>query len=206
MKQCTDKEWKHCQVEKRTCVGCFYKTEEWKDIKEYEKTYQISDFGRVKSLKFGKEKILKLKKNSGGYLEVLLYGKQSKKTYRVHRLVAEAFIPNPNNLPEVNHIDGNKENNNIYNLEWVTGSENKKHAYKTGLMGTTERIRKKCIENGKKTCKAICQFDLNGNFIKKWESQSEASRVKRIHRVSILNCLKNKTKTAGGFIWKYCDK
>lgn len=165
--------------------------------------YQVSDFGRIKSLKFMKEKILKLKKTSGGYLHVLLYKDGKNKDHRAHRLVAQSFIPNPENKPEVNHIDGNKENNNINNLEWVTGTENKKHAYKIGLRGTTEKVRMMCVENGKKACKPIHQFDKNGNFIKEWNSQTQASNELGIIRTSIGNCLRHRNKTAGGYKWEY---
>ena len=115
----------------------------WKEIKDYP-NYQISNLGRIKALKFysnihkryyDRELLLKEKKNSHGYKFISLgCGKRgTRKNIAIHRLVAEAFIPNPNNLPEVNHIDGNKLNNNIDNLEWCTRSENMLHAYKLGL-------------------------------------------------------------------------
>lgn len=113
--------------------------EEWKDIKGYEGKYQVSNLGRVKSLKrlatnnhWIKEKILNesgKKKTRDGYLMVSLAGK----TFRVNRLVAETFIPNPLNKLSVNHIDGDKTNNRVDNLEWVTLSENMRHAYKNKL-------------------------------------------------------------------------
>lgn len=113
----------------------------WKDIKGFEGYYQISSWGRVRSLdryvpdcfdskRIAVGQILKPYKTKKGYLKITLY-KNSKQVYkkcRVHRLVAEAFIDNPNCLPEVNHKDGNKENNSITNLEWCTGEENRKHA------------------------------------------------------------------------------
>lgn len=203
---CTDNEWKHCRVEKMTCIGCFFKEELWKDIKEYEGIYQVSNLGRIKSLKFMKEKILKPKKTSKGYLQVLLYKNGKRKYFRIHRLVAETFVPNPYNKPEVNHIDGDKENNKENNLEWTTIQENRKHAYKIGLRGDRESIRKMCIKNGKKACKAICQFDIKGNFIKEWESQTKASMHLNINRTSIGNCLKNRNQTAGGYVWKFKEE
>lgn len=98
--------------------------EEWKDIEGYEGLYQVSNLGRVKSLWFDKEKILKAYKNRYGYLCIGLckYGK--KKTYKIHRLVASAFIENSNNYPEVNHKDEVKTNNNVNNLEWCTREYN----------------------------------------------------------------------------------
>ena len=118
--------------------------EVWKDIEGYEGLYQVSTCGNIKSLakprKNGngrcyiqKEKLLKQSFTSTGYKKVELYKDGKRKSFKVHRLVAIAFIPNPDNKPEVNHIDGNKINNNIDNLEWVTSSENTIHAYETGL-------------------------------------------------------------------------
>ncbi len=106
--------------------------ETWKDIKGYEDLYQISSFGRVKSLHYGKMKILKLV-SIKGYYYINLSKDNNVKKYRVNRLVAEAFICNQNNKNQVNHKDGMKKDNNINNLEWMTGSENQKHAFKKGL-------------------------------------------------------------------------
>jgi hypothetical protein len=116
--------------------------EKWKDIKGYEGCYQISDAGHVKSV----ERTYKTKKsirvvpekiraliNVHGYLYCALWKDNKQQRYAVHRLVALAFIPNPDNLPMVNHLDGDKTNNNVFNLEWCNGSENNLHAYKTGL-------------------------------------------------------------------------
>lgn len=115
----------------------------WKEIKDYP-NYQISNLGRVKTLKYysnihkkyyDRELVLKEKINSHGYKFIGLgCGKRgNKKNFAIHRLVAEAFIPNPNNLPEINHKDGNKRNNRAENLEWCTRSQNMLHAYKLGL-------------------------------------------------------------------------
>jgi len=115
----------------------------WKDIRGFEGVYQISNLGRVKSLRRVKkrsdgikhttsEKILKVHKNQKGYLFLSLVG-EKKKMYKVHRLVAKTYIPNHGNKPCVNHVDGEKANNSVENLEWVTYSENSIHAYGTGL-------------------------------------------------------------------------
>lgn len=115
----------------------------WKDIRGYEGLYQVSNLGRVKSLermtsqnKHLKEKLTCLNKLSHGYNNVGLCKQGKTKAFYVHRLVAEAFIPNPENKPQVNHIDGCKTNNKVDNLEWVTQSENMQHAYRTGLLKT----------------------------------------------------------------------
>lgn len=128
--------------------------EVWKDIKDYER-YQISNYGRIRrkatmrnvgiknvSKVFREEKILKPLKLTKGYLGIVLYSDNVKaKTFKIHRLVALSFIPNPNNLPQVNHIDGNKENNCVTNLEWITNTENQRHAIKNGLVDLELRKR-----------------------------------------------------------------
>ena len=110
----------------------------WKDIKGYEGLYQISNTGKIKSLErykdnhskkqLVKEKIRKQIISKTGYYTCMLTKNGNLKLFKVHRIVAEAFIPNPNNYPIINHIDGNKLNNNVSNLEWCTRSENQKHA------------------------------------------------------------------------------
>ena len=118
--------------------------EVWKDIEGYEGRYQVSNCGRIRSfLTKGVRNnveiydenyhIMKPVHNIFGYCVVRLYKNDGGKAFAVHRLVARAFIPNPNNLPQVNHIDGNKQNNNSNNLEWVTAKENIAHSFSTGL-------------------------------------------------------------------------
>ena len=117
--------------------------EVWKPVKGYEELYEVSDMGNVKALRrtvnSGKchrtweEHFIKFAVDGSGYFRTNLAKDGVNKTVKVHRLVAEAFIPNPLNLPEVNHIDGNKQNNCVENLEWCSHSENLKHAVKTGL-------------------------------------------------------------------------
>lgn len=103
--------------------------EKWKFIRGYEGIYEVSDLGNLRS----KHGMLK-PSMSGRYSQIHLYKLGERKGFQVSRLVALAFIPNPENKPEVNHIDGNRSNNKCSNLEWVTSSENKKHAYRVGLM------------------------------------------------------------------------
>jgi len=143
--------------------------EEWKDVQGYEGSYQISDYGKVKSLqrkvntrnvggRISKEKILKSSLNAYGYPLVVLCCNNIRTTTLVHRLVAKAFINNLNNCPQVNHKDGNKQNNKLENLEWVTQSENEKHAYRTGLK--SKRGEKNCF--AKLTQKAV--MDIRGKI------------------------------------------
>jgi hypothetical protein len=105
----------------------------WKDIKDYEGLYQVSNLGKVKSLKFGKEKILKPGKSKKGYLAVVLCDNTIRKTFKVHRLIALTFIDNLHNKPQINHINGIKLDNRVDNLEWCTNGENGKHAFDNGL-------------------------------------------------------------------------
>jgi len=113
--------------------------ENWKDIKGYEGLYQVSDHGRVKSFKrLGTpERIRKPFPDRYGYLKLNLFKNYKASCRKPHRLVAETFIPNPENKETVNHIDGNKENNHVSNLEWSTMDENMQHAKQTGLINTS---------------------------------------------------------------------
>lgn len=109
----------------------------WKDIKGYEGIYQVSNYGRVKSLNYNKtnrEGFMSFNNNGTGYLQVCLTKDKKYKKKLVHRLVAKAFIEKPIDKNYINHIDGNKSNNHVENLEWVTRSENQKHAYANGLI------------------------------------------------------------------------
>lgn len=170
----------------------------WKDIAGYEGLYQINNYGDVKSLNYGntkKEKILK-PHNNDGYYDVTLYKHGKHKQYKIHRLVAQNFIPNPKNKPQVNHKDGNKINNNVNNLEWVTNSENIKHAFKTNL-------HKKYYGSDHNNAKKIKQYTLEGKFIKEWGSIVEASIYYKTTKENIFSCLKHKSKTAKGYKWEY---
>ena len=147
--------------------------EEWRDVKGYEGLYQVSNMGRVKSITFRnnkiekpKEKMLYMRVSKDRRVAVCLYNKGKKKMCSVHRLVAKAFIENPDNLPEVNHIDGNPSNNYVTNLEWCDDSYNKIHAYWNGLTklkNINDRHKKPVIRSdGKKyDCAYSVAKDLN---------------------------------------------
>ena len=155
------------------------------DILGYEGLYKVSNFGRVYSTK--RNKCLKPGELKSGYLVVVLCKDAVTKTIRVHRLVAEAFVPNPNNLPQVNHIDEDKTNNAAYNLEWCTASYNRRYS-------------------AHKTNKPVAQL-ANGKVISIYKSVNEASRVAGISCAAICNCCNNKPnfKTAGGYTWRYLN-
>lgn len=122
--------------------------EVWKDIEGYEGLYKVSNLGNIHSIK--SHYILKGSIDTMGYRIVNLSKNKTNKHFYIHRLVAKAFIPNPDNKPQVNHIDGNKLNNNITNLEWVTGKENIRHASKNNLLQKNKKIYNKIkeIDNG----------------------------------------------------------
>lgn len=171
----------------------------WKPIPGYEGLYEVSNKGNVRSLNYmhtGKWKTIKLIKHKNGYLMVCLCKDGKIKQASVHRLVASAFIPNPDNLPQVNHKDENKLNNSVDNLEWCDGAYNMKYGTRQ------ERITKSNTNNPKKS-KPILQFDLEGNLIMKWESLNEVMRQTGVGAGNISNCARGKVKTAGGYVWKY---
>lgn len=134
---------------------------------------------------------------------LVLYNNGVGKSYRAHRLIAEHFVDNPNNLPQVNHKDGNKTNNKANNLEWCTCQDNIKHSWKLGLKVITKEIRNQWTQLGKNNAKPILQYDLENNFIREWESASEAGRCLKIPQQSIVACLKGRMKQAGKYLWKY---
>ena len=164
--------------------------EVFRDIPGYEGLYQVSNLGNVKSLgngdnknNVGKERMLKLQKDKDGYLTVFLSIHNYKRLHKVHRLVALAFLPNPNNYPQINHKDKNKSNNNVDNLEWCTAQYNVDYS----------------------VSKPVNQYSLDGIYIATYKSIKEASRTTGTDQTGIVQCCKGKLKTSGGFIWKYVN-
>ena len=166
----------------------------WKPILNYEGLYEVSNWGRVKSLKFGKERILKPGTNKYGYLIVILCKNGKVKSFSVHRLVAEAFLPNPHNYPCVNHKDECKTNNNVNNLEWCTYTYNNNYGTKI------ERISKN--RDTSKYFKPILQYTLDGVFVREWKSIAEAGR-NGFNQGHITDCCRGKRKYHKDCIWKY---
>lgn len=175
--------------------------EVWKDIEGYEGLYKISNLGRVKSLpkphKFvhgfylTKEKILspRVCGTQRGYLSVALQREGEYKQVKIHRLVAQAFIPNHNNLKEVNHIDENKGNNKADNLEWCTRS------YNVNYGSGNEKRRLKQTE-------VVQQFTINGELVNEYNSFAEAAKAIYGCSANISHCVNGDTKEYKGFIWK----
>lgn len=160
----------------------------WKDIKGYDGLYQVSNFGRIKRVTTGR--ILKGSKDSIGYIRVNLHKNNIPSTEKVHRLVAEAFIPNLENKPQVNHRDEDKTNNMASNLEWMTAKENINH-------GTcTQRI-------SKSNSVPIIATNVKTGKHKDFYGLRECSRQLGLSHGNISQCLNGKRKTVGGFILKY---
>lgn len=166
----------------------------WKDIEGYEGLYQVSNMGRVRSLR--RNIILKSRIERNGYESVKLTVNNIPKDYSIHRLVAMAFIPNPDNLPQVNHKDENKTNNCMENLEWCTQEYNQNYG--------TINIRKSQKQlNHKNKSKIVLQYSLDGTFIKEWESIRDVQRMTGYDSSHISRCCRGKHAYAYGYLWKY---
>ena len=173
-------------------------TEIWLPIEGYDGTYEVSSEGRVRSLNYlhtWRTQVMKPKMSSNGYLYVVLCKDGEQKQYRVHRLVTEAFLLNPDNLPQVNHKDENKANNAVTNLEWCTAKNNCNHGTRNARVSTA-------MTNGKLS-KPVQQLSLDGVLVALWPSLHEAWRQTAITCQSISGCCKGKYRTAGGYVWKY---
>lgn len=166
-------------------------------IKGYE-NYEITDNGEVINTKTGR--VLKSGKNTCGYLHVVLCKNGKTKIKRIHRLVAEAFIPNPDNLPCVNHKDENKTNNCVENLEWCT------HEYNTNYGTGIERRSKKItgVYNTKNS-KPILQLRKDGSLVRVWPSAYEVQRQLHFNQGGINQCCLGKRYSAYGFKWCYAN-
>lgn len=160
----------------------------WKDIEGYEGLYQVSDLGRVKSSYT--DRILKGSKHITGYLVVNLYKNNIGSTKRIHRLVAQAFIPNLENKSDVNHIDENKTNNKVSNLEWMTTKENINHGTRNERMAKTNSI-------------PIIATNLTTGESTKFNSTNECTRQLGLNSGNITSVLKGRRRQTGGYTFKY---
>ena len=179
--------------------------EKWRDIAGYDGLYQVSSEGRIRR----DGRIRKLSIDRGGYCNVSLSRHSVQRTLKVHRLVAVAFIPNPEGKKTVNHKDGNKKNNRVDNLEWATQSENIIHANKTGLRAVTDAQREAARATGKRTCqtnrrrKAV--FCVKDGIRQEFESAHAGARYVSGGPSPIVACCKGKKKTYKGFEWGYSN-
>ena len=167
----------------------------WKDIEGYEGLYQVSNMGRVRSLTRNNI-ILKKTITNRGYERVPLYKNKKSKLFRVHRLVANAFIPNPDNLPQVNHKDENKLNNCVDNLEWCTQEYNQNY-------GTISIRKSQKLLNHKNESKIVLQYTLDGTFVKEWKSIKDVQRNLGFDHANISKGCRGKQAHGYSYIWKY---
>ena len=168
-------------------------SETFRQVSGYEGLYLISDKGRVISER--KQKIMRNGHNKCGYSFVILFKGGKSKLCLVHRLVAEAFIPNPDNLPCINHKDENKDNNSVENLEWCTHQYNCNYGTRNERAGNRKR-------NGK-LAKPVRQYSLDGEFIKDWPSAIEVTRQLGFNQGGISRCCLGQIVQAYGYKWEY---
>lgn len=159
----------------------------WKPIENYP-DYIVSNQGNVKSLKNNQERLMKGSRDKDGYYFIGLYNNGIRKFYAIHKLVAEAFLPNTENKPCIDHINTDKNDNRVENLRWCTQKENLNNPL-----------------SFKKRFRPVLQFDTEGNFINKWESIKDAQVGLNIISKNISCCCKQKVKLVGGYIWRYYD-
>lgn len=189
------------------------------DIKGYDGRYKIGNKGTIIGISRSndnryknKQWILKQYEDRKGYMYVTLQRKKRRKTIKVHRLVAEHFIENKNNYPCVNHIDSNRKNNDVSNLEFCTHKQNTQWALKTGRFDNMKKLNSERMKGNKLngyiyaneiTKKKIIQCDLDDNFIKEYQSISEASRQTGITITGISYCANGIRKSGGGYLWRF---
>lgn len=178
----------------------------WMPVKGYECKYEVSNYGNVVSLNYrqtGERHPLSIKTGKDGYLRVTLCKKCICKSILVHRLVAEAFIPNPENKPFVDHIDTDRKNNCVLNLKWCNRKENANNPITLKRMGDNLRNLKRIYgeQIAKKRKIKVAQYTLDGKLVKVWDSAKDAEISMSIS--NICDCCKGNRKTAKGYIWKY---
>ena len=171
----------------------------WIDVPGFEGLYQVSNTGRIKSFKKSSkhgcqaEHFLKPTLASNGYYQVTLYGELKKKKFQVHRLIAQCFIPNPENLPQINHKDENPANNSADNLEWCTAAYNSAYG--------TARLRMMITKS-----KMVEQYLPSGQFLARYVCSSIAQEITGISHKLIQQCCSGSIKSACGYVWRYVEE
>lgn len=188
--------------------------EVWKDVVGYEGLYQVSNCGGIRIVRVGSPYYMKLMsclKSNKGYYTVMMSDRNGKKKRRsVHRMVAEAFIENPNNYPQVNHKDEDKTNNRVDNLEWCSAQYNTKYYYDRHpekSIGATRVNAKGCPHphTGKRMSLRVLQMTLDGEIICEWDNSRSVFRETGMSDWSVSQCCRGVWKTAYGFKWRYAD-
>lgn len=173
--------------------------DEWAIIEGFGERYIVSTRGEIKNAK--SEKVLKPSVSPTGYLFCRLCRPNlPPKNMFVHRAVAETFIANPKNKTQVNHKDGNKANNSVNNLEWVTPSENTLHSFR--VLGRAGSLKEKFGKSNGNS-RPVYQYDLNGNFVQSWDAVSDAARAIGCSPCQIINQMAGRIVTCHGFLWSY---
>ena len=175
--------------------------EEWREISGYEGLYEVSSLGRVRRLNWrntGLPRLLYLKNGTHGYKQVELFKHGKGKMLTVHRLVANAFIPNSDNLDTVNHINENKHDNSVSNLEWCSLGDNVRKYYRNHKF-----VPKFIPRHTTASLKKIVQLSIDGDVIREWDNVATIHRELCFNNWSISQCCDGKRKTAYGFKWQY---
>lgn len=184
-------------------------TSEWMPVKGLEGLYEVNRDGVVRRKET--QKVLKAFPNHKGYLNVVMHKNSKPISRTIHRIVAEAFIPNELNYPQVNHIDANKLNNNVNNLEWVTNLQNMKHAIEHGCFKNHSiKQRLAALENVKKAQmsqrRPVVWLDIFGNYIKTFNSIVDAEKETGCHNSKITSCCRGRRNTTHGYKFMYLEE
>lgn len=188
----------------------------WKSVVGYEGLYEVSNLGRIKSLarqetftsalgkivKRSRKGRIIIQSESKGYSRAHMCKNGIVKIALVHRMVGVAFIPNPNNYPEINHKNGIRSDNRVENLEWCSKSQNIRHCYDVLKRKVSPNVIN--VYGGDHPASTpILQYDLNGNFLREWPSAIEIQRALNVNSPNIIACCRGKQQTCGGFSWKH---